>query len=290
MTKLGRNDSCWCGSNKKYKSCHLVFDEKLQQYKDRGVQVPEHNLIKIPQQIEGIRKAGILNTAILDMISPYVKAGINTDEINTHVHQYTINHGGIPAPLNFNGFPKSVCTSLNDEVCHGIPSKDTILKDGDIVNVDVTTILDGFYADSSRMFLIGDVPPQRQKLVTVAKECLQLGFAAAKPWGRLGDVGAAIQNHAKKSGYTIVREIGGHGVGLDFHEEPWVSHIGKEGTGMLLVPGMIFTIEPMVNAGLADVYEDKHNGWTIHTNDGKDSAQWEYTILITENGAEILTC
>lgn len=287
--KLGRNDICWCGSNKKYKSCHLAFDEKIHRHHDNGALVPKHSLIKLPCQIEGIKKAGLLNTSILDTVSSHIKAGISTEEINTLVHEYTISHNAIPATLNFKGFPKSVCTSLNEQVCHGIPSKDVILKDGDIINIDVTTILDGFYADASRMFLIGNVSLERLKLVTVAKECLDLGLSAAKPWGYLGDIGAAIHSHAKSNGYSIVKEIGGHGVGLDFHEEPWVSHIGTPNTGMLLIPGMVFTIEPMVNAGVAGVYEDENDGWTIRTEDGKDSAQWEYTVLITEDGAEILT-
>ncbi|ROR27348.1 methionyl aminopeptidase [Mobilisporobacter senegalensis] len=286
--KLNRNDLCWCGSHKKYKSCHLAFDEKLDDYGRNGVLVPSHKMIKTQSQIEGVRKAGIINTKILDMVADYIKEGMTTEDINTFVHNTTINLGGIPAPLGFEGYPKSVCASINNQVCHGIPEKNTILKNGDIINIDVTTIVEGFYADSSRMFSIGDISEDRKKLIQVAKECLDLGFEQAKPYGYLGDIGEAINEHAEKNGYSIVREIGGHGVGIDFHEEPWVGHIGRRGTGMLLVPGMIFTIEPMVNAGLPDVYEDKSNGWTIYTKDEKDSAQWEYTILITETGGEIL--
>lgn len=286
--KLGRNDLCWCGSHKKYKSCHLAFDTKLEVYKRNGVLVPSHKMIKIPEQIEGIKKAGVINTTILDRTGDYIKEGMTTEEINTFVHNTTIDFGGIPAPLGFEGYPKSVCTSLNDQVCHGIPDRDTVLKDGDIINIDVTTIVNGYYADSSRMFSIGNVSEDRKKLVQVAKECLDLGFKQAKPYGHLGDIGEVINAHAMEHGYSIVREIGGHGVGIEFHEEPWVSHIGKKGTGMLLVPGMIFTIEPMVNAGVPDFYEDENNGWTIYTKDGKDSAQWEYTVLITETGAELL--
>lgn len=286
--KLGRNDICWCGSEKKYKSCHLAFDEKLDTYVKKGTLVPSHKMIKTKNQIEGIRKAGVVNTKILDMVTDYIKEGITTEDLNTFVHNTTINLGGIPAPLGFEGYPKSVCTSINNQVCHGIPQEDIVLKNGDIINVDVTTIVEGYYADSSRMFSIGDISNDRKKLIQIAKECLDLGFKEAKPWGYLGDIGEVINEHAKKNGYSIVREIGGHGVGIDFHEEPWVSHIGTKGTGMLLVPGMIFTIEPMVNVGLADVYQDESNGWTIYTKDGEDSAQWEYTILITETGAEIL--
>lgn len=286
--KLGRNDICWCGSEKKYKSCHLAFDEKLYTYAKKGTLVPSQKMIKTKNQIEEIRKAGVINTKILDMVTDYMKEGLTTEDINTFVHNTTINLGGIPAPLGFEGYPKSVCTSINNQVCHGIPEEDIVLKNGDIINVDVTTIVNGYYADSSRMFSIGDISNDRKKLIQIAKECLDLGFKEAKPWGYLGDIGEAINEYAKKNGYSIVREIGGHGVGIDFHEEPWVSHIGTRGTGMLLVPGMIFTIEPMVNVGISDVYQDESNGWTIYTKDGEDSAQWEYTILITETGAEIL--
>lgn len=285
--KIGRNDPCWCKSGKKYKGCHLAFDEKLESLKKQGVIVPTHKMIKNLEQIEGIRKAGVINNQILDMVADYIKAGITTNDINTFVHNTTIDLGGIPAPLGFQDYPKSVCTSVNNQVCHGIPD-DTVLKEGDFVNVDVTTIVGGYYADASRMFAIGELSPKRSKLMQVAKECLDLGLAAAKPYGHLGDIGEVINEHATKNGYTIVREIGGHGVGIDFHEEPWVSHIGKKGTGMLLVPGMIFTIEPMVNAGKPEVYQDESNGWTIYTDDEEDSAQWEYTILITETGAEVL--
>lgn len=287
--KIGRNDPCWCGSHKKYKSCHLAFDEKLESMKNEGILVPPHEIIKTPEQIEGIREAGKLNTAVLDLVAEHIKEGMNTEEINTLVHDYTIRHGGIPAPLNYKGFPKSVCTSINDEVCHGIPDKNRVLKSGDIINVDVTTILNGYYADASRMFCIGEVSPEAKKLVDVTKECLDVGLAAVKAWGYLGDVGYAVNTLAQKNGYSVVEEIGGHGVGLKFHEEPYVCHIGKRNTGMLLVPGMVFTIEPMINAGKREVYQDAQNGWTIYTQDGTLSAQWEYTVAITENGIEVLT-
>lgn len=286
--KLGRNDLCWCGSHQKYKNCHLQFDQKIESYGDMGHVIPSHDMIKTPEQIEGIRKAGLLNNAILDMVAENIHEGMSTEEINTLVHEYTIKHGGIPAPLDYEGFPKSVCTSINEEVCHGIPDPNRILRDGDIINVDVTTILDGYYADASRMFMIGNVGKETQKLVQVTKECLDIGFKEAKPWGFLGDIGEVINEHATKNGFTVVREIGGHGVGIDFHEEPWVSHVGKRGTDMLLVPGMVFTIEPMVNMGTPEFYQDEDNGWTIYTDDGLPSAQYEYTVVITETGAEIL--
>lgn len=288
MLKIGRNDPCWCGSNKKYKNCHLAFDQKIENYAIMGNEVPEHYMIKTPAQIEGIRRAGIINNQILDLVGEMIRPGVTTEEINTVVHENTLRLGGIPAPLNFEGYPKSVCTSINEVVCHGIPDPERVLMEGDIINVDVTTIVDGYYADASRMYCMGQVPEEAARLVRVTKESLDLGLKEARAWGHLGDIGAAVSEHVYANGFTVVREIGGHGVGLDFHEEPWVSHIGTRGTDMLLVPGMVFTIEPMVNAGKPDVVEDESDGWTISTEDGSLSAQWEYTVLITENGPEVL--
>ena len=289
MIKLGRNDVCWCGSGMKYKKCHYNFDSKLEQAEREGHEVPGHDLIKTPEQIEGIKKSAAINIAVLDYVGEHIRAGITTEEIDKWVYDETVKRGGIPAPLNYEGFPKSVCTSLNDEVCHGIPSKDIVLKDGDIINVDCSTILDGYFSDSSRMYLIGDVSEEKKKLVQVAKECLDVGLKEVKPWGFLGDMGQAINDYAEEHGYTIVREIGGHGIGLEFHEEPWVSYVSKRGTEMMMVPVLVFTIEPMVNMGKADIYEDDENGWTIYTEDGKPSAQWEIQVLVTEDGYEILS-
>ena len=289
MIKLGRNDVCWCGSGMKYKKCHYNFDSKLEQAEREGHEVPGHDLIKTPEQIEGIKKSAAINIAVLDYVGEHIRAGNTTEEIDKWVYDETVKRGGIPAPLNYEGFPKSVCTSLNDEVCHGIPSKDIVLKDGDIINVDCSTILDGYFSDSSRMYLIGDVSEEKKKLVQVAKECLDVGLKEVKPWGFLGDMGQAINDYAEEHGYTIVREIGGHGIGLEFHEEPWVSYVSKRGTEMMMVPGLVFTIEPMVNMGKADIYEDDENGWTIYTEDGKPSAQWEIQVLVTEDGYEILS-
>lgn len=286
---LSRNDHCWCGSNKKYKNCHLAFDEKIHSYKLKGHIVPPRSIIKTPEQIKKIKESAAINTAVLDLVSSKIKAGISTEEINTIVHDFTISQGAIPAPLNFQGYPKSVCTSLNDEVCHGIPSEDVILEDGDIINVDVSTIYNGYFSDASRMFKIGTVHPDLEKLVRVAKECLDKGLESAKPWGFLGDIAEAVQTHAESNGYSVVREFGGHGIGLEFHETPFVSHVGKKNTGMLLVPGMVFTIEPMINMGKPDIFIDSDDGWTTLTEDGYPSAQWEYTVLVTENGVEILT-
>ena len=238
MKKLGRNDLCWCGSGKKYKHCHEAFDEKLMEAADAGHQIPDHDMIKTPEQIEGIRESCKINVAVLDYVAEHIKAGVTTEEIDQWVYNETTRMGGIPAPLGYEGFPKSVCTSINDQVCHGIPSADVVLKDGDIINVDVSTIYHGYYADSSRMFCIGNVSPEHKKLVDVVKECVELGLEQVKPWGFMGDMAEAVQKHAEENGYSVVREIGGHGVGIEFHEDPWVGYIGQRGTGMMFAPGM----------------------------------------------------
>lgn len=288
MSKLGRNDLCWCGSGKKYKQCHSNFDDRIEEFRSLGAVVPSHKLIKTPEQIEGIRESGKINIAVLDYVGEHIKAGITTEQIDQWVYKETVRRNAIPAPLNYEGFPKSVCTSVNEEVCHGIPSEKVVLQEGDIINVDVSTIYNGYFSDSSRMYCIGEVSAEKKKLVEVTKESIQVGLAQVKPWGYLGDVGQAIHEFAKKNGYTVVREIGGHGVGLEFHEEPWVSFVSKKGTEMVMAPGMVFTIEPMINMGKSRIYEDDKNGWTIHTADGKPSAQWEVQVLVTETGYEIL--
>lgn len=280
---------CWCGSGKAYADCHKKIDDKIAEYKARGCEVPDRDMIKTPEQIAGIRKACEINTAVLDLVAEKIKTGMTTAEIDKIVYDYTISRGATPAPLGFCGFPKSVCTSVNDQVCHGIPSEHDVLRSGDIVNVDVSTIYEGYYADASRMFTIGKVDKRAKDLVEITKECLKRGVEAAQPWAFLGDIGAAVSTLAKKHGYSVVTEFGGHGVGVEFHEEPFVCHVGKKKTGMLLVPGMIFTIEPMINAGRKDVFIDAANDWTVYTQDGSLSAQWEHTILITEDGPEILT-
>lgn len=289
MPELGRNDPCWCGSGKKYKKCHADFDEKLESFAVSGHAIPTHQMIKTEEQIEAIRKSAKINIAVLDYVAEHIRAGISTAEIDRWVHEETVRMGGIPAPLGFEGFPKSVCTSVNNEVCHGIPSENMILQDGDIINVDVSTNLDGFYSDSSRMFCIGKPLPEWERLVRVAKECMEKGLEQVKPWGFLGDIGQAINDHAQKNGYSVVREIGGHGVGLAFHEDPWVSHVAKAGTGVVLAPGMMFTIEPMVNMGAADIFQDSESGWTIYTQDNLPSAQWEIQVLVTEDGYEVIS-
>ena len=265
------------------------LDKKILYLQNKGHLVPSRDLIKTPEQIEGIRRSGVVTTGVLDLIEKEIHEGMTTAQIDRLVFDYTVSHGAIPAPLNYEGFPKSVCTSINEVVCHGIPSEKEILHDGDIINVDVSTILDGYFSDASRMFMIGNVSPEKRRLVEVTKECLEIGMEAAKPFGFVGDIGNAIQHHAEKNGYSVVRDLCGHGVGLKFHEEPEVTHFGRKGTGMLLVPGMVFTIEPMINMGRYDVYIDSDDGWTVLTDDGLPSAQWEHTFVMTETGLEILT-
>lgn len=265
------------------------LDKMVMYYQNHGHLVPTRELIKTPEQIEGIRQSGIINTGVLDLVAKEIHEGMSTLDIDKLVHDYTIAHGAIPATLGYEGYPKSCCTSINEVVCHGIPNEDEILEEGDIINVDCTTIYNGYYADASRMFVIGKTTPKKQRLVEVAKECLQIGMEAAKPFSFVGDIGNAIEKHAKSNGFSVVKDLCGHGVGVEFHEEPDVEHYGKKGTGMLLVPGMVFTIEPMINVGTYKVFIDEEDGWTVVTEDEKPSAQWEHTFVMTENGLEILT-
>lgn len=289
MNHMERNELCWCGSGKKYKKCHLAIEERIAYHEEKGEIVPTRDILKSIPQIEGIKMSARLNTAVLDHVAEHIHAGMSTEEIDRLVYDFTVSHGGIPAPLHYQGFPKSVCTSINNEVCHGIPDESIILEEGDIINVDVSTILDGYFSDASRMFMIGNVSERARKLVEVTKECVELGLAQAKPWNHLGDIADAINTYAKANGYSVVEDIGGHGIGLEFHEDPWVSYVTPKGSEMLLVPGMIFTIEPMINEGSPDFFVDEENEWTVYTEDDGLSAQVEYMVLITEDGAEVLT-
>ena len=286
--KIGRNDPCWCGSGLKYKKCHEAFDDRIRHFAWEGHEVPGHELLKTAEDIEGIKASAKINMAVLDEIGKQIHEGMATIEIDNIVNEITYDMGGIPADLNYEGYPKSVCTSINDVVCHGIPSPDEFLKDGDIVNVDCSTILNGYFSDSSRMFCIGNVSPEKRKLVEVTKECVEKGLEQVIPWHFLGDMGNAVNQHAMAHGYSVVRDIGGHGCGKAFHEEPWVSHVSEPGTEMLMVPGMVFTIEPMVNMGTHEFFTDEKNGWTIYTKDGLPSAQWEVRVLVTDTGHEVL--
>jgi methionyl aminopeptidase len=289
VKEMERNAPCWCGSGKKYKKCHMAIEERMRIHADKGEIVPPRKLLKTPAQIEKIKESAALNTLVLDSVAEKIRVGMCTEEIDQIVYDVTTKNGGIPAPLHYEGFPKSVCTSVNNEICHGIPDKDIILQEGDIVNVDVSTNLNGYYSDASRMFKIGKVSERAERLVRVTGECVELGLAAAKPWGHLGDIADAINSHAQANGYSVVIDIGGHGVGLEFHEDPFVSYVAPKGTEMLLVPGMMFTIEPMINEGSPDFFIDEDNEWTAYTIDDGLSAQIEYMVLVREDGVEVLT-
>ncbi len=265
------------------------MDKKILAAQKAGHSVPSRSLIRTPEEIEGIRRSGEVNTALLDMVAQEIKEGMSTGELDDMVNKFTLDHHAIPACLNYEGFPKSCCISIDNVVCHGIPDYNTFFRPGQIVNVDVTTILDGYYADASRMFIIGETTPEKKRLVDVTLECLHVGMEAAKPYSYVGDLGFAIQCHAQKNGYSVVRELCGHGVGLTFHEEPEICHYGRPGTGMMLVPGMVFTIEPMINMGKKEVHFSQEDGWTVTTRDGLPSAQWEHTFVMREDGLEILT-
>ena len=289
MKKLMRNDPCWCGSKKPYCECHMDFDKKIEMYRKKFHKVPPRSIIKNEEQLQGMRESSKINIAVLDYVAENIKVGMTTQEIDEMVYEKTTAMGGIPAPLNYEGFPKSVCTSINNVVCHGIPSENEILVEGDIINVDVSTILNGYYSDASRMFKIGNVSERAERIVRVTQECVERGLKAAKPWGHLGDIAYAINTHAKKNGYSVVEEIGGHGIGLEFHEEPFVSYVTPKGSEMVLVPGMMFTIEPMINEGTPEFYVDEDNGWTVYTDDVGLSAQVEYMVLVKEKSVEVLT-
>lgn len=285
--KVGRNAPCPCGSGLKYKKCCLIKRLVPPLSADQWY-AKKHNIrLKGPSDIASIRKAGRIAIETLDLVEKQLRPGMTTDDINKLVHEFTIKNGAIPAPLNYKGFPKSVCTSVNNVICHGIPS-DYILKDGDIVNVDVTPILDGYYADSNKTFFIGTPGPDAKKIVTVALESLKIGVSMVKPGNTLGDIGWAIQTYAEGQGCSVVREFVGHGIGFDFHESPQVPHYGQKGQGVKLIPGMVFTIEPMINLGKRHLYILDDN-WTAVTKDGSLSAQFEQTILVTETGCDILT-
>ena len=279
---MERNELCWCGSGKKYKKCHMPIEEKILLHAERGEIVPDRKLLKTPHQIEMIRKSAALNTAVLDEVAKHIRIGMSTAEIDEIVYRFTTEHGG-------QGFPKSVCTSINNEICHGIPDENIILQEGDIINVDVSTILDGYFSDASRMFKMGEISSRAERLIRVTEECVELGLAAAKPWGHLGDIADAINTHARANGYSVVEEIGGHGIGLAFHEDPFVSYVTPKGSEMLLVPGMMFTIEPMINEGSPDFFVDEDNDWTVYTIDDGLSAQIEYMVLVKEDEVEVLT-
>jgi methionyl aminopeptidase len=285
--KVKRNDLCPCGSGLKYKKCCLGKNGsdpknlKAEYAKKYRIQ------LKKPADIEGIKRAGRLALDLLDRVESQIRPGLVTDHINTLVHEFTLEHGGVSAPLNYRGFPKSVCVSINEVICHGIPGK-RVLEDGDIVNIDVTPILDGYYADVSKTFFVGTPGPEAEKIVGVAKKSFAKGMSMARPGNTVGDIGWAIQKYAEKQGCSVVREFVGHGVGKEFHEPPQIPHFGRKGEGIRLIPGMVFTIEPMINLGKKElvILDDQ---WTAVTKDGSLSAQFEQTLLITDHGFESLT-
>ena len=246
--------------------------------------------IKTPEELEKMRVAGRLAAQVLEMIAPHVEVGISTGELDRLCHDYIVGElDAIPAPLNYNGFPKSICTSINDVVCHGIPNDKKILKSGDILNIDITVIKDGYHGDTSKMFCPGKVTPHAERLINLTQECLYRGIEVVKPGATLGDIGHVIQQHAEENYFSVVREYCGHGIGTIFHEEPQVLHYGRRGSGLVLEEGMTFTIEPMLNAGRRHVKLSKKDGWTVTTRDGRLSAQWEHTLAVSATGCEVLT-
>jgi methionyl aminopeptidase len=285
--KIGRNDPCPCGSGKKYKKC-CMNAETPRPVDYKKLYADKYNIrLKSEKDIEQIRTCGKLVLETLDLVEAAIKPGVTTDELNTLAHDYAVKHGAVPAPLNYRGFPKSICTSVNEVICHGIPGGYK-LKNGDILNVDVTHCLNGFYADANKTFFVGEPGPDAKKIVSVAAESLKAAMEMLKPGNHIGDIGWAIQKYAESAGCSVVREFVGHGVGFEFHEPPQVPHYGKKGNGIMLVPNMVFTVEPMINLGKADLFISDDN-WTAITADRKLSAQFEQTFVITDDGFESLT-
>ncbi|MFC1840276.1 type I methionyl aminopeptidase [Thermodesulfobacteriota bacterium] len=285
--KTGRNDPCPCGSGLKYKKCCLT-KELYDSENRKELYLNKYGIrLKTKSDIEAIKLAGKLAVDMLDLAEQYIKPGVKTDDINIVLHEYTVKNGAVPAPLNYKGYPKSVCISVNEVICHGI-SGERVLNEGDIVNIDVTPILNGYYADANKTFLVGGVSPEARKIVDVARESLKSGMSMIKPDNTLGDIGWAIQQYAEKQGCSVVREFVGHGVGINFHEPPQIPHFGRRGQGIKLVPGMVFTVEPMINLGGKELHILADN-WTAVTDDGSLSAQFEQTFHVTEEGFESLT-
>ncbi len=288
--KVGRNDPCPCNSGKKYKKCCMGGQAEkpakpvdLKKLYRRKYDI----MLKTAADIEGIRKAGRLVMETHALVREMIRPGLVTDEINALVHAHTVENGGVPAPLNYRGYPKSVCVSVNEVICHGIPGE-RVLEEGDIVNVDITSIVDGYYADANITHFVGTPGPDARKIVDVARESLKRGLAQIRPGNHTGDIGWAIQQYAEGEGCSVVREFVGHGVGIEFHEAPQILHFGNRGEGVPLVPGMVFTVEPMINLGKfnLDILDDN---WTAVTRDGSLSAQFEQTVLVTEEGYESMT-
>ncbi len=280
---IGRNDLCWCDSGKKYKKCHFAADKA-------SGNIPKNPLVKTEKQIEGMRKAGAFNGELMEYIRQFVKPGVTTESINEKIHKYTLDAGHTPATLNYHGYPKSCCISRNNVVCHGIPSEEEKLEDGDIVNIDLTTIVDGYFGDQSETFILGEVPAETKLLVQKTAEATEAAIKAIKPGVPLSIVGDCVEPIIKKAGFSVVRSYTGHGIGTQFHENITVlHHKNKENRQVMLEAGMTFTIEPMINQGTFGVFTDQEDGWTVYTRDNQLSAQFEHTLLVTETGVEILT-
>ena len=291
VKKIDIYKKCWCNSGKSYKNCHMTFDLKVEsQAKKLNALVPTRRMIKTEKDIEGIKKAAAINNGLLDMVEERIKEGISTLEIDNWCVEYLKEHHAHSADFNYQGYPKSICTSINDVICHGIPNEKDILKNGDIINVDVTTEYKGYYADASRMFMIGQVSLEAERLVLATKECLNIGMAQIKPFeSQVRDIGIAIEKYAHSMGYSVVEEYCGHGVGYKMHEDPFVLHYANYNPSYLLVPGMVITIEPMINEGVKEIRFKEGDTWSSYTKDGKLSSQWEHTIVVTEDGYEILS-
>ncbi len=291
VKKIDIYKKCWCNSGKSYKNCHMTFDLKVEsQAKKLNALVPTRRMIKTEKDIEGIKKAAAITNGLLDMVEERIKEGISTLEIDNWCVEYLKEHHAHSADFNYQGYPKSICTSINDVICHGIPNEKDILKNGDIINVDVTTEYKGYYADASRMFMIGQVSLEAERLVLATKECLNIGMAQIKPFeSQVRDIGIAIEKYAHSMGYSVVEEYCGHGVGYKMHEDPFVLHYANYNPSYLLVPGMVITIEPMINEGVKGIRFKEGDTWSSYTKDGKLSSQWEHTILVTEDGYEILS-
>lgn len=291
VKKIDLYKKCWCNSGKSYKNCHMTFDLKVEsQAKKLNALVPTRRMIKTEKDIEGIKKAAAINNGLLDMVEERIKEGVSTLEIDNWCVEYLKEHHAHSADFNYQGYPKSICTSINDVICHGIPNEKDILKSGDIINVDVTTEYKGYYADASRMFMIGQVSQEAERLVLATKECLNIGMAQIKPFeSQIRDIGIAIEKYAHSMGYSVVEEYCGHGVGYKMHEDPFVLHYANYNPSYLLVPGMVITIEPMINEGVKGIRFKEGDTWSSYTKDGKLSSQWEHTILVTEDGYEILS-
>ena len=286
--KPGRNDECWCGSGKKYKKCHGPIDSRLEGFYLDGYEVVPRSLLKSPEEIEGIKRSAAINIGVLDYVAEHIKPGVTTAEIDKWIYDYTVERGGIPADLNFEGYPNSVCTSINSVVCHGIPSDNDVLKEGDIVSVDVGAYIGGFHGDCAGTYPCGQVSDEALDLIRVTQQSFFEGIKFAREGYRLSDISHAVQEYAESHGYSIVREYVGHGIGRRMHESPEVPNFGNPGHGPRLLRGMTIAVEPMVNAGSAAIRQ-MSDGWTVKTADGKNAAHYENTILITDGDPELLT-